>query len=332
MEIRLCQDKDEWNQYLSASARPAFLQSWEWGEFQRAVGHEPVRLRVSEGGQVAGQLQGFRHKLGLGQAYFYVPMVGNREQGTGNDVLEYIKQQGYTFIRIEPQSELRITNYELRIIPNRQPQHTLILDLNRSARQLLSAMHSKTRYNIHLAERRGVVVREEKNAAVFWRLNQKTVQRDQFRSHPRAYYAKMLELETVYQLIAEYQGQPIATNILIHFGDTLTYLHGASGQTQREAMAPYLLQWRGMELARRLGCTKYDLWGVAPQSQPSAENCFHNYCWDANHKWGGITRFKAGFGGEPVVYGQAVDVVLQPWKYRMYEYSVFSVFVFFVLL
>ena len=187
-------------------------------------------------------------------------------------------------------------------------------------------MHPKTRYNIRLAERKGVAVCEEKDAEVFWRLNQETAARDQFKSHSKEYYKKMLAFDFAHQLTAEYQGQPIASNILIHSGDTMTYLHGASSQTRREAMAPYLLQWRGMELAWRLGRTKYDLWGVAPEVEMGNEKreermiaCFHNYCWDAEHKWGGITRFKVGFGGEPVLYGEAADVVLQSWKYKMYR-------------
>ena len=74
-----------------------------------------------------------------------------------------------------------------------------------------------------------------------------------------------------------------------------------------------------MELAKKLRCPYYDFWGVAPLSQPSAVVCFHNYCWETNHPWAGITRFKAGFGGQPIEYGQAVDVVLRPTLYSLYK-------------
>jgi len=180
-------------------------------------------------------------------------------------------------------------------------------------------MHPKTRYNIHLATRKGVVVKEKKDIEIFWELNKKTTERDEFKSHDKKYYQKMLEQSFCHQLIAYHNDQPIASNILIVYNGTATYLHGASGNVSRNLMAPYLLQWEGIKLAKSLGCIKYDFWGISPQAKTGEPStCFHNFCWMLNHRWTGVTRFKAGFGGEYVEYPQAFEIPLNKFKFKLY--------------
>ena len=50
-------------------------------------------------------------------------------------------------------------------------------------------------------------------------------------------------------------------------------------------MPTYALQWCAMQTARRAGCSEYDLFGVAPNADPS-------------HPMHGLYRFKTGFGGQ----------------------------------
>ena len=333
MTIRICTDKDSWELWQQAHGGE-FLQSWDWGEFQRSVGREPARWQAGE-----NYVQGFVHHLPLGMKYLYVPRCrmparqspgGSRRLAGGQNAeckifLDGVKDYGYTFVRIEPieQVDFSFGIWHLAFTRNRQPQHTLILDLTKSPEQLLAEMHPKTRYNIHLAERKGVTVRVEKNLDVFWQLNQQTIHRDKFRSHDKRYYEKMLRLDTVWQLTAYLGEIPIGTHILVVYGKRATYLHGASANEQRELMAPYLLQWAGIKMAMDEGCGEYDLWGVAPLRSSSCagqapSTCFHNYCWEATHPWTGVTRFKAGFGGMPKSYPSAQDVIFHPSLYRLY--------------
>lgn len=317
MMIEICDNKAAWERGGATTAHAEFLQSWEWGEFQRATGKEVIRMQVVEGGEVVNQVQEFVHRLGPGFNYLYSSRYAINDKRYLKDLCGYIKGLGFVFWRVEPISELSAMSYELSATPNRQPQHTLILDLTKSLEELLQGMHPKTRYNIHLAEKKGVRVVDGKNSEVFWRLNQETSARDRFKSHGKEYYEKMLASPITHQLIAYFDSEPIASHILVVFGDTATYLHGASGNTARNKMAPYLLQWAGIQFAKGRSCRYYDLWGVAPLKNP--KSCFNGYCWDATHPWTGITRFKVGFGGEPRSYPPAVDIVFQPMKYKLYQ-------------
>ena len=182
-------------------------------------------------------------------------------------------------------------------------------------------MHSKTRYNIRLAGRKGVEVKQEKNLEVFWRLYEVTTKRNFFKIHPKSFCEKLLKQNFSYQLSAYYGGMPLASSILIKHLDTLYYFFGASGDKQRNVMAPYLMHWEIIKLAKKLGCKYYDFWGMSKPLQKEAKNaiCFHNICWDSTHPVSSVTRFKAGFGGEPKVYPEAYDVIINPFKYKLYN-------------
>ncbi|MBI4992588.1 MAG: peptidoglycan bridge formation glycyltransferase FemA/FemB family protein [Candidatus Magasanikbacteria bacterium] len=332
MEIKICQNKQEWDNWASAlrltpfaqGKQAEFLQSWDWGEFQKSVGNDALRLQIVDGGQVVWQGQGFTHRLGLGMKYLYAPRVSRKPSVVSHKFFHYLKECNFAFVRVEPDEELGIMNYELRTTKNRQPQNILVSNISKTEEELLAAMHEKTRYNIRLAEKKGVVIKSEKNVDVFWQLNLATTERDKFRSHPEEYYKKMLENDFCRQLTAYYpfgsaQGKPIAAILLAVFGDTVTYLHGVSGNEHRNLMSPYFLQWEGIKLGKKLGCQYYDFGGVAPDAKLGVTTCFNDFCWLADHPWTGITRFKAGFGGERRDYPGAVDVVLSGWRYWIYK-------------
>ena len=324
MEVRECANKLDWEKQEGSE----FLQSWEWGQFQERVGKRVLRLQALEDGNVVWQGQGIESSLVLELKYIYFPRINleysadNGQLSMINDhIMKFLREKKYIFVKIESINSLSAILYPISYICNPQPQTTLILNLERSEEEILAQMHSKTRYNIHLAEKKGVVVKLEKNIEIFWKLVQETSSRDEITSHPKKYYEEMLESEFCYQLIAYHNDKPIASNIMIIFGDLCTYLHGASASEQRNLMAPYLLQWEGMKLGKIWNCKHYDFWGIAsPVNDGDGKTtCFHNYCWDVNHKWTGITRFKVGFGGKVRGYPQAVDVILRPFYYKLYK-------------
>ncbi len=323
MTIQRAENREEWNGHIiTTNTDHQFLQSWEWGEFQREAGHEPVRVQVAEGGKVVDQLQGFVHRFPLGVQYLYAPRFALSHSESVPLVLGYLKKTGVMFVRLEPVSEKDAGNIS-KTFPtvHRQPAHTMFVDVRLDEVDLLGRMHAKTRYNIHLARRKGVEVREEKNHEIFWTLHQQTAQRDEFHGHSKIYYEKMLRSPITHQLTAYYQDTPIATMIVVIFGNTATYLHGASSNIHRDVMAPHLLQWEAVKLGKAHECERYDVWGVSGpvEKNDSRAATFHNYTWDGLHKFSRVTRFKAGLGGTVVSYPKAYEWAARPKLYSLYR-------------
>ncbi|MDP2934721.1 MAG: peptidoglycan bridge formation glycyltransferase FemA/FemB family protein, partial [bacterium] len=171
--------------------------------------------------------------------------------------------------------------------------------------ELLEKMHPKTRYNIQLAQRKGVKFQASipriQNFKDFWRLMEETTKRDGFHSHPKEYYRKLLEIPGVELFVAEHDGKIIAANIVVFYDKQAIYLHGASNYEQRNLMAAPLLQWEQIKEAKKRGCVEYDFWGVDEQ------------------KWPGVTRFKKSFNGKEIEYPGAYDLIFQPMWYEVYK-------------
>lgn len=313
-------DRQRWNELVVAQDGGSFLQSWEWGELQQELPIPFWRFVVEEDGKVAGVALVIKRELPLGKSWLYVPgglMTPEHLTLTLSSLEERVKEAAAIFVRVDP----RLLDFSFgrewkKAKREVQPKETLVMDLSKSEEDLLASMHQKTRYNIRLAEKHGVQIRfsrDEKDLESFLQLAQAVSARSPFRYHAPEYYRAMrkalgsppvqrassagAELEVA---VAELNGQPLAVHLLISFGDTLTYVHGASSRSMREVMAPYLLQWAAARRAQLAGKRWYDFYGVGPQ-------------------WPGITRFKEGFGGERRTYVGAHDYPLSPVWYFLYN-------------
>lgn len=334
MDVREIIDQQQLDHFAGSLKRSQFLQSWRWGEFQHSLPCRVVRLGIFDGAKMIGAAQLIEHTLPLGKKYWYCPRgpvvddqlpVAVHQQAQEQllrEIASRAEQENVMFLKLEPPIEsgsrhimkALLAPYQTQPTPATQPADTWYLDLRHSDDELLEAMHPKTRYNIRLAERKGVTIRPATKPGdfdEFWRLMQRTAERDQFQQHSRAYYRQMFRLfgqsDFLTLFIAEYQHTVIAANFVVRFGDTSTYLHGASANEHREVMAPHLLQWRQILDAKRRGSRYYDFWGVAP-STASPE-----------HRWSGITRFKQGFGGYGVSYVGSYELIFDPVWYRIYK-------------
>lgn len=342
VEIKKSQ-KEEWNHFVAKNPYGSFLQSFEWGEFQQSLGrdcwklkvksekHAPYRNGASGSGLkvILGQTLVVKYDLPFGKSYLYSPHgpIIDPEPATSDPVTifkalskkvkEIAQEEKAIFWRMDPaapdSTEERTIFKELglqKLSREIQPKKTLILDLTKSEKEILSQMHSKTRYNIRLAERKGVTAEKITNyelqipnlVDVLWGLIRKTAKRDGFRSHPKEYYRKMLEsLSSAELFLAKYKGRIIAANIVVFFGKCATYVHGASDYKYRNLMAPHFLQWRQILEAKKKGLVLYDFWGIDEK------------------KWPGVTRFKKGFGGKEINYIGAWDLIYQPTWYKIYN-------------
>jgi len=281
----------------------SILQSWVWGEFLESLGHKIYRFSGDDFVCLAEETD-----LVIGKKYLYCPRgpLGNI-QAALTDLRKFQDNHEIVFTRVEPLEKINLAP----AIKDVQPKDNWVLALDKTEEEILIGMKPKTRYNINLAQRKGVTMREGTQADVleFYKLMLETATRNSYRLHPQNYYFQMwdhLAPNNLKLLLAEYQGQILAGVLMSIYGDTATYLHGGSSQRMKEAMAPYLLHWEAIRLARGLGCKYYDFGGVAAND-------------DSKHSWAGISRFKKGFGGFLVSYPGAFDLVYSPIWYNVYK-------------
>lgn len=205
----------------------------------------------------------------------------------------------------------------LRQAPYRvQPPDTVIVSLAGSEDEILKSMHKKTRYNIRLAEKKGITIQrysahQAKDKIDSWyELYRETAERDKIGIHPYAYYQRLFSEaaedsgEPVLCLyMAEYEQEELAGIIVSRCGKRSTYMYGASSSKKRELMPNYLLQWAAIADARKAGALYYDLFGIPPSG-------------DSSHPLYGLWRFKTGFGGKIHHYHGAWDY---PYKMMLYR-------------
>lgn len=309
-----CISSPQLSVYYISNSMSIFLQSKEWAEFQRSLGREVFEYE-KEG--ISAKI--IKHDLPFKKNYLYIPhgpemdfnqMTGGFKNPVANFVKwlhELGKAQKAIFIKAEPLidsvaqalAEHKFKKSKKEI----QPSKTVIVDLTKSEDELLDAMHHKTRYNINVADRHNVVVSEDGDIEEFLKLLKKTAKRDRFNPHPADYYKKLFNcngLETKL-FFAKYNDHLIAAALVLIYGNTGYYLHGASDYNYRNLMAPHALHWHIIKQLKAEGLEQYDLWGINPR------------------KWPGVTRFKLGWGGRTVEYPGSFDLPLSGFWYLIYK-------------
>ena len=195
-----------------------------------------------------------------------------------------------------------------------QFKNTVLIDLESPEEELLAQMKQKTRYNIRLAEKKGVGLRVGNlgDLPLLYKMYAETSVRDGFVIRDEGYYQTVWNLfmnsdePTCEPLIAEVDGEPVAAIFVFYFAGRAYYVYGMSRDLHREKMPTYLLQWEAMKRAKARGCTVYDLWG-APDM------------FDESDSMWGVYRFKEGLGGRVVRTLGAWDFAPNPLWYKMYS-------------
>jgi lipid II:glycine glycyltransferase (peptidoglycan interpeptide bridge formation enzyme) len=313
------------------------LQSWEWGAVKAQTGWSARRLLWTGGDgsprAAASMLVRRLPRLPLGVAYVPKgPALDWADMGLAEEVLAAVEAEARRsraiFVKIDPDvpvasgagrgftGMLRRRGW-VESAEQIQFRNTALLDLRPGEEALLAGMKPKWRYNIRLAERRGVQVRKgtAEDLVGFYDMVQETGARDGFLVRPFPYYEHTWrtfmepadgEAPSAHLLLAEAEGVAVAGLMVFCFGATAWYLYGASSDRQRQLMPNHLLQWEAMRLARGRGCEVYDLWGapdVLEESDPM---------------WG-VWRFKEGFGASFAPHIGAWDYPV--WRARYWAYT-----------
>jgi len=296
----LSSEAERWNGELAERVdSPPLLQSFEWGEVQARAGWSIERVRL-EGAMASVQVRG----LGpLREAYVpRGPVPATQASLAG--LVGWARERGFVRIRIEPDAPPalgeRLTELGFTRVHPIQPERTRILELG-APDAVLARIDRGTRYNIRLAERKGVVVEEGRDAAALVEQSRFVAAREAINLPSRAYYESLLELLPwcrIYVARHGESGEALCAVLVARFAARGYNLFAGRSGAHADLKANELAHWHAIRGSAEAGLAEYDLWGVPP---PGA---------GADHPWQGLGKFKAGFGGRVVDYAGAWEIQL----------------------
>jgi len=351
MHIQSVDNPASWDSLIARLPGAHVLQTCEWGAQKARLGWKPVgavwreETRSGEPGAVRAaalilernlQLRG----VALGVKVLYIPRGPLLDWGDSSlrqtvlsDLQAYARQQGAVFLKIDPevilacglpgsaQEQVEPTGASVRQTLEQsgwrfsteqvQFRNTFWVDLTLPEEELLGRMKQKTRYNLRVAERKGVGVREggPGDLALLYHMYAETSVRDGFVIRDETYYHRVwesfLQAGLAQVWIAEVEGEAVGGLVIFRFAGRAWYFYGMSRPVHREKMPNYLLQWEAMRRAKEAGCTRYDLWGAPDEFNES------------DPMWG-VYRFKEGLGGQLVRSLGAWDYPARPVLYSLY--------------
>lgn len=316
MKLEAINDKKILEEFLvknSDASGAEFLCSLEWRDLLLKEGQDIKTLGLFIDQELRAVFNLIKKTIKPFSFYYYSPKgpVFKKELNSKDieDIYlfltEIFKKEGAIFWRMEPEN-LPSNLKNLKKTINLQPKKTLVLNLSLGKEKILADCHQKTRYNIRLAEKKGVkifVENSEDNFGSFWSLMSETASRDAFKIHSHSHYHHLTfyNQDFIKLLVAKKDHEVLAAGLFSFYGDRVTYLHGGSSYKNRHLMAPYLLQWTAINLGLDLGFKYYDFYGI-----------------DEN-KWPGVTRFKKGFGGEEKDSVGTWDLIFKKTNYFIYN-------------
>lgn len=289
------------------------IQSWEWGEFRKKTGNKIVRLGLYDRKKLLEGYQLTIHRIPKINFNLGVFLKGPAPNTNMISALKELgKKENLLFIRMEPDVQNHPKAIEFLRKNNAKPgrpfftKSTFIIDLAKKEEDLLRDMHPKTRYNIKVAQKNGVEVKEDNSTEAFeayLNLMKETTKRQGFYAHTEKYHKHMWE--TLHPagiaklLVARYKGEIISAWVLFKFKDSLYYPYGASSEKYKNVMANYAMMWEAIKFGKKLKLKNFDLWG--------------------REEGKGFTRFKEGFSPKVVEFVGTWDLVLNPSLYTLYR-------------
>jgi lipid II:glycine glycyltransferase (peptidoglycan interpeptide bridge formation enzyme) len=337
LEIEEIKNKEIWENFLLECKEKTFLDSWNWGEFNKKMGNKIWRLGIYEIPNPKPQISNLigaalviKIEARRGKFLFlpHGPVIKSQIPNPKSQILEFLvkelkklaKEERASFIRIAPILERNDENIKIfknlgfRDAPiHIHPELTWELDLSPSENELLMGMRKTTRYLIKQAQKnKEIEIKEENNFEGIEKFNQiyqLTKERHGFIPFSLEYlkneFLAFSKENQVSVLLGKYKEEVVSGGIFIFWQKIGFYHHGASSQKYPKIPVSYLLLWEAIKKAKNLGCQKFNFWGIAPLSKFSVQRSEFK-----NHPWSGLTLFKIGFGGYKKEYVKTQDLVL----------------------
>ena len=331
-------DKEKYNQFVEKHEKGHFLQLWEWGQVKNGTGWEPLPLVLERDGEICGTMLMLKRRLPLpklNKCILYAPRGPVIE--TENEELcarlfagakKIAQTEKAILIKIDP--DINCTREKFKSILRKngflqnktgvnfegvQPNFVFRMDISKPEEELLTEMHPKWRYNIRLAQKKGVKIRKAKGKEelpAFYSLLKETAERDKFLIREYTYFERIWNQMAAHGyaeiFFAEYEGNLVSAALAMLTGEKAWYLYGASGNNFRNVMPNYLIQWEMIRWAKNSGCNIYDFRGVSGDL-------------DESNPLYGLYRFKKGFGGELIEFIGEWDQIISPVYYQLWNHA-----------
>ncbi len=318
-------DRAEWDDFITSHPEANFLQSWDFYEFHHSRGNPIVRrvARDSTGkiiGAYAGVVEAARRGRHL--AIAGGPILDWRNQALVAALFADMKQQGIkhhcVFVRVRPQLERSAESLALMRDLGLKPapmylsvEYAGVLDLTKSEEDILKGMRQRLRRALRKAEKYGIEIEKSTNPDdihEFYQIQLQTAGRHGFVAFSEDFFTKQFAAfakngEAVLYT-AKYQGEILAQNFMIFYGDEASYHYGVSSELGTKYSGAPLLHLEAMRDARKRGIKRYNFWGIVGEDE-------------TEHRFYGVSCFKRGFGVDELKYTPAHDLIIKPTKYAL---------------
>lgn len=315
-------NKTTWDEFITSHKEANFLQSWDFYEFHKARGKQIVRRTFEKNGKIVAAYAGVIEtaKRGKYMAIAGGPIMDWSDKKIVDQVFSDIREQGKLFkcdfVRVRPQLPLSDDSLEIMKEHGLKPapmylsvEYAGILDLTKSEEEILAGASQGFRRKLRKANKNEIeITADTSDEAIneFCRLEKLHAERQKYVAFSASFLKKQFEAfregNEVIIYTAKKDGETLAQNFMIFYGNEASYHYGVSSELGTKYSAAPLLHMEAMKEARKRGIGRYNLWGIVGIDEKT-------------HRFYGVSEFKRSFGCEELKYTPAHDLVLRPSRY-----------------
>ena len=319
-------NRELWDKFVTSHPEANFLQSWDFYEFHENRGNKITRrIAVNENGDIIGAYAGVVEEAKRGR-YLAIaggPILDWTNKPLVDKIFDDIKAEGKrlkcVFVRLRPQLELSEKSLKLMKTHGfkKAPmylsvEYAGILDISKSIDEIIAGASQGFRRKLRKAEKNGIEIdlsQDPKIIEEYYPLELKHAKRQGYVPFSKSFLEKQFKAffdhgNEACMYIAKKDGEILAMNFIIFYGNEASYHYGVSSDLGTKYSAAPLMHVEAMKAARMLGCKRYNLWGIVGKDE-------------TNHRFYGVSEFKRSFGCEELKYTPAHDYVINPVKYQL---------------
>ena len=327
--IEDAKSRQEWDDFVTSHEEANFLQSWDFYEFYQNLGRQIVRRVIKRGQKIVAAYAGEVEpaKRGRHLAIAGGPILDWNDTELVKQVFADMRKLGKAlqcvFVRVRPQLELSEKAKQIFKAGGFQKapmylsvEYAGILDLHQNEDEILAGMRQRLRRALRKAEKNAITIEKTTDPAAikkFYEIELQTAKRHAFFAFSEKFltkqFAAFAKNNEAVLYIAKKDGEILAENFMIFYGNEASYHYGVSSELGTKYSGAPLLHLEAMRDARKRGITRYNFWGIVGEEE-------------TKHRFYGVSVFKRGFGVAELKYLPAQDLILDKLKYYLTTYPV----------